>query len=190
MKKADAKRLILIEKLADYILVNGLQKASLRSLAAAVGTSDRMLLHYFDDKEELLTAILILITKRLVELLDNARSEQMSFQTIVPYIAEMIKNPEISPYTRLWLELVTFASGGEEYYRSVARKITDIFCNWIASVLVVESEEERIPMASLIFATIEGFVLLDTLEYGDRITNALNGIKMQQAHLITKITSK
>ena len=51
MVEASDKRAALIDKLADHVLADGLLHASLRPLAKAVGTSDRMLLYYFKDKD-------------------------------------------------------------------------------------------------------------------------------------------
>jgi len=44
--------------MADYVLSEGLGLQRSDPWAAAVGTSDRMLLYYFADKDELLTATL------------------------------------------------------------------------------------------------------------------------------------
>jgi AcrR family transcriptional regulator len=165
-----------VEKLADYLLAHGLQRVSLRQLAAAAGTSDRMLLHYFANKEELLTAVLVLVAERLVALLESARSEPMPFRVLIPNLAGMIRDPHVRPYLRLWLELVAFAAGGEEPYRRIATQICDAFLSWIAAALQVEREEERMPMASLAFATIEGLVLMDALDNDTLITNALDAL--------------
>ena len=43
----------LLPLLAAYVLENGLADVSLRPLAKAAGTSDRMLLYHFGSKEEL-----------------------------------------------------------------------------------------------------------------------------------------
>ena len=48
------RREAAIERMADHVLSEGLAAGTLRPLAAAAGTSDRMLLYYFADKDELL----------------------------------------------------------------------------------------------------------------------------------------
>ena len=48
----------LLPLLAAYVLENGLADVSLRPLAKAAGTSDRMLLYHFGSKEELVAALL------------------------------------------------------------------------------------------------------------------------------------
>jgi AcrR family transcriptional regulator len=178
MKKTEAKRQQVIDTVADHLLAYGMKGSSLRQLAAAAGMSDRMLLHYFVDKQELLTAALTLVTVRLVAMLERARSEQMPFQSLLPQLAGMMQDPNIRPYMRLWMELVALVAQ-EEVYRAIARQICDTFFSWIASALKVEREEDRAPMAALALATIEGFILLDALGDGSKITSALEGIAIR-----------
>ena len=54
MKKGELRKKIITEKMADHILSNGLQSSSLRQISAAAETSDRMLLYYFTNKEDML----------------------------------------------------------------------------------------------------------------------------------------
>jgi AcrR family transcriptional regulator len=54
----EAHRAALLERVVDYVLEHGLADLSLRPLAAAVGSSPRILLYYFASKEALVTEIL------------------------------------------------------------------------------------------------------------------------------------
>jgi hypothetical protein len=126
-----------------------------------------------------MTAALNLVAARMISILASAQSEQMPFKTLLPYLAGMIKDPGIRPYLRLWLELAALSAAEDESYRMVARQICDSFYDWILSVLKVEKEEDRAPMAALAFATIEGFVLLDALDYGSKVTSALKVIALR-----------
>jgi len=92
MNKTDEKRQIIIEMAADHLLERGMQEATLRKLAKSVGVSDRMLMHYFSNKEELLQAILTVITARLVHLLESAKTEQMPFEIFPPTFLVIIIN--------------------------------------------------------------------------------------------------
>lgn len=179
MKKGDARRQQILERLADHVLAEGLQGASLRPLAAAAGTSDRMLLHYFVDKEALLTATLTLVTQRLIALLEHARAEPLPLQSLLPQLAATLKDERIQPYMRLWLELVTFAARGKEPFREIAQHICSTFVTWIAAALKVEREEDRKPLAALTLAIVEGLVVFDAL--GDDTTRAdtLAGMTLQ-----------
>lgn len=178
MKKGELRRQLLLERMADHVLKQGLQGASLRPLAAAAGTSDRMLLHYFADKEALLTATLTLITQRLVGLLESAQADQMPFHSLLPHLAEMMKDARIQPYMRLWFELVTAAAGEKEPFRSIARDICNILLGWIASALYVEREEQREPLATLTLAIVEGFGIFDALGDDSKRTGTLAGIAL------------
>lgn len=179
MKKTKLKRQAVIDKIADHLLENGLQQTSLRQLAKVVGMSDRMLMYYFTDKDDLVTAALNAIALRMVTLLENAGSEQLPYQALLPQLVHMIQTPTIRPYLRLWLELVSPAAGEIEPYASISQQIFHGFLNWIASTLKVEREEERQPLAALALATIEGLVLLDALNYNEQIADALKGISLQ-----------
>ena len=65
MTKPDTRRAAILERIADHILANGLSASSLRPLAKAAGTSDRMLLYYFADKAEIITAALGVVMQPL-----------------------------------------------------------------------------------------------------------------------------
>ena len=179
MRNTEGKKNCILNKIADHLLANGLQEASLRPMAAAADTSDRMLLHYFINKEELLTATLMLITNRLLLLLNSSGTQQMPFHLLLPHLAVMIKDPQIQPFLRLWLQLTASAATGEEYCKSIAKKMGDHFFDWILAVIKVERETDRKPLAALAFATIEGLVLLDALGSDELIASALEGLTLR-----------
>jgi AcrR family transcriptional regulator len=178
MKKGDARRQQLLERMADHVLAYGLQSASLRPLAAAAGTSDRMLLHYFTDKEELLAATLTLVANRLIAVLESARGAPMPFHSLLPHLSSMMKDERLQGYLRLWLELVAFAAGEKEPFRSIARDISSTFLDWIASTLTVEREEDREPMAALTLTIVEGFMIFDALGDDSKRMLALAGVAL------------
>ena len=93
MVSARDKRSDLIEKLADHILADGLLNASLRPLAKAVGTSDRMLLYYFKDKDELIEAVLDHIAARITVILEQSRApEPLPLESLAPMLLESMKS--------------------------------------------------------------------------------------------------
>lgn len=73
MEKTEIKRQLILNEIADYLLASGMKISQLRQLAAAIGTSDRMLLHYFSDKEELMSAALNLVARQLIDMLESTR---------------------------------------------------------------------------------------------------------------------
>ncbi|WP_405638135.1 TetR/AcrR family transcriptional regulator [Streptomyces sp. NBC_00056] len=59
-----AKRRELLDQVRQYVIRNGLVDLSLRPLARALGTSDRMLLYYFGTKERMIADALALDESR------------------------------------------------------------------------------------------------------------------------------
>ncbi len=154
--------------MADHLLRVGLGGASLRPLAAAAGTSDRMLLYYFKDKDDLLAATLEHIAARLARLLDEAgvSAAPRPFRALLAEIWAVVRNPAVQSYMRLWIELAARAARGEEPHRPVAGRIADGFLAWAADRLHVEREADRAPLAALLLATVDGLVLLDAVGLG------------------------
>ncbi len=179
MEKTEERRRVIVGKIADHLLECGMKGSSLRPLAAAAGISDRMLLHYFRDKEEVMTAALHLIAVRMINLLESARSAPMPFQVLMPHLVGMRQDSHIRPYLRLWLELAALSASGEEPYRQIVRQISDHFYAWLATELQVKTEDERSKMAALAFVIIEGCVFLDAIGENPIIAKAMEEMTAQ-----------
>ena len=114
MTKDDQRRVALIEKLADHMLIHGLSGSSLRALAKAAGTSDRMLLYYFRDKDELLAATSERIAARLTIILAGRMAPTpLAEDALIAHLIAVLGEEECWPYMRLWLEMASRAAGGE-----------------------------------------------------------------------------
>ena len=160
--------------MADHLLREGLTGASLRPLAAAAGTSDRMLLYYFADKDELLTATLGHVADRLARLLDaaSAGAGRRPFGMLLNEVWAAVRSPTLRPFLQLWLELAANAGRGLEPHRTAASQIADGFLAWAADRLEVEREEDRAGEAALLLATVDGLVLLEAVGRGEAADRA------------------
>lgn len=69
-----ARRQQLLERAYEYVLAHGLTELSLRPLAAAIGSSPRVLLFLFGSKDELVRALLARARADELRLLDDVRS--------------------------------------------------------------------------------------------------------------------
>jgi len=176
MSVRDARRQAALERMADHLLREGLGGASLRPLAAAAGTSDRMLLYYFADKHELLAATLEKIAERLVHLLDEAGTGPRPFPTLLAEIWAAIRSPALQPYVRLWIELAASAARNERPHRAVAGQIADGFLAWAAGRLQVERESDRAALAAVLLATVDGLALLDAVGRGAAADSAATAL--------------
>lgn len=174
MNIRDDRRRAALDHMADHLLLEGLDGASLRPLAAAAGTSDRMLLYYFADKDEVLTATLGHVAARLARLLDTAGSgaAPRPFRVLLKELWTEFRNPSLQPYMRLWLELAASAARGQEPYRTIAGQIADGFLVWAAERLLVADEADRAPTAALLLATVDGLALLDGVGRGAQADSA------------------
>ncbi|MCX6598127.1 MAG: TetR family transcriptional regulator [Acidobacteria bacterium] len=173
MKGRDARRQALVEQMADHVLSVGLPGASLRPLAAACGTSDRMLLYYFADKNELLSATLGAVAARLTQLLDAALPGVAPYAVLLPRICRLMAAAPMKPYLQLWLELAALASRQQEPYLTIAGQLGDGFLAWTAARLEVSREADRLPTASLLLATVEGTVVLRAIGRETMVAAAL-----------------
>lgn len=163
MDKTQQKRQFLTEKTADYLLQHGLDSFTLRSLAAAANTSDRMLLHYFADKDDLLAATLALVSERLLARLRSLQPGKMDRRQLIVFLAGLINDPAILPYTNLWLELASVATRIGEPYRTVADQISVAFLEWIKSSLDGDDLQARAQEAAYLLAFVEGIVILNAI---------------------------
>lgn len=175
MSVRNDRREAAIGRMADHLLREGLAGASLRPLAAAAGTSDRMLLYYFADKDELLSATLEHVASRLARLLDAAGQGRtpLPFPTLLAEVWASVRTPDLQPYMGLWLELAASAARGQEPQRAIAGRIADGFLKWAAERLHVTREADRAPQAALLLATIDGLVLLDAVGRGEAADRAV-----------------
>lgn len=148
--------------MADHLLSEGMGAATLRPLAAAAGVSDRMLLYYFNDKSEVLTATLDRIATRMIAKLDSAVSARarQPFPVLLEQLWNVLESDDITPFMRLWLELIAGAGRGLHPHSAVAGTIVDGFHAWVAARLEPEHEAGRLSRAPLFLAALEGTYLL------------------------------
>jgi AcrR family transcriptional regulator len=165
MSIRDDRREAAIERMADHLLREGLEGATLRAFAAAVGTSDRMLLYYFIDKDELLAATLERVAFRMVGLLNAAMptSEPQTSPVLLQQVWAASREPALAPFMRLWVELAAGAACGREPYRRVAGAIADGFQIWLAGRLTAEGQRGEKGRSAALLASIEGLLLLDAV---------------------------
>jgi AcrR family transcriptional regulator len=154
----------MLVAMADHLLREGLNAASLRPLAAAAGTSDRMLLYYFADKEELLTAILVEVAQRMQPLLEAAIAPvPLSPSDLRAEIAAVVRGAELRPFMQIWLEIAAAAGRGRQPYLAVAGRIADGFLQWIESRLQGPPGPDRKAMAAYLLVLAEGATVLDAI---------------------------
>jgi AcrR family transcriptional regulator len=163
MTKRDDKRKQITEKAADYLLANGLSNFTLRTLGAAIGMSDRMLLHYFVDKDELLTCTLDLTITRLFTLLGAIDPGLMSQAELTRFLVGVLDNAAIIPFNKLWLELAALAYRDGEPYRTMAARTADTVIGWIEAHLQSDVDIKKRDAVASIMTIVEGTLFLNAI---------------------------
>jgi AcrR family transcriptional regulator len=162
--KADDRRNDLLERLADHVLAHGLGASSLRPLAKAAGLSDRMLLYYFKDKDELIQGVLACIVARLTVRLSALVSPNPEpLEELVARLLPHLLSEDFWPYMCVWLEIAALSARGDAFYRAVGGQIGEGFLAWGAAQLASPSPNQTDADAKALLIRIEGSVLLHAL---------------------------
>jgi AcrR family transcriptional regulator len=156
---------------ADYVLEHGLEGLSLRPLAAALGTSTRMLLYDFGSKEKLVDEVLAEIRRRLAERLAELQGGRGGAATLAE-VWRWVSAEERAPFMRVFFETHVHALAHPGAHAHRGRPMID---DWLR---FLESRWEPEPLdpatATLFVAVIRG-LLLDrlTAEDPERVDAAL-----------------
>jgi AcrR family transcriptional regulator len=155
----------LLAAAVGHALDAGIADLSLRQLAAAIGTSHRMLLYHFGSREGLLVAV-----TQAVE--DQQRAAVLG-SGITPQDArrtwERLSDPQLWPQERLFFELYAYALRGRPGTEGFLDGIVGSWVAPIADALVKAGADERSARADarLGVAVVRG-LLLDLLATEDR----------------------
>lgn len=159
----ETRRAEALDRIADHMLAHGLGPSSLRALGQTAGISDRMLLYYFADKDEIVLAALGTIATRLAAVLAALAPEgrRMGEADALRELAAICRSPDLRPFMRVWVELVSLAARGQQPFLAASGQIADYFIAWVAGRLDGEDATAHDVAATRMIAFIDGLVLLD-----------------------------
>lgn len=155
----------VIEALVAYVLARGLAAASLRPLAAAAGTSDRMLVYYFGDKDRLMAAVLGRIAVDMLTKLEAALPDPSPRPQgrLLADLWRAASSPGLRPSMIVFLEAATLAGRGVEPYGAICGEIVQGFMDWASARLDAPDAEQRRRQAAELLTRIDGAMLMDVL---------------------------
>jgi AcrR family transcriptional regulator len=110
------RRQELLDAIVEDCAVHGIGDRSLRDVAAAVGTSHRMLLHHFGSRNELLLAIVEEVERRQRALLHDLPKEPAD--AIAAMWADL-RRPDLRPFERLFFECYARGAQGEQPFAAM-----------------------------------------------------------------------
>ena len=142
------------------MLAEGLSNMSLRSLAAAADTSDRMLLYYFSDKNDLMFSAFECYVQRLsARLSEMLPTGRQPFDLLLSGMWNLLKAPEYEPYLRIWYDALGHASQGEDLYRSMTNRVINVWLEYFEARLDAPPGSRRDQVAALVAAAC-GLVMM------------------------------
>lgn len=167
-------RQAMLRAMAAHVLEHGLSGVSLRPLAKAAGTSSRMLIYHFGNKEALVVELLEYLANAYSDALDDAlptgRAE--SRRACLHLIAAATRAPKLAPYLSLWWQIVGEASRGNEAYRDSARGILQKLLGWVEDFMPL-GEADSAGAAKHVLTLVQGAQMLDATGCSDIADAAL-----------------
>lgn len=170
MSRPDPKQ-ALLDAVVDYVAEHGIGELSLRSVAAAVGTSHRMLLYHFGSKEGLLVEVVRAVEERTRGLFADLMQhpDLSSPGEFARQFWRRLTDPAMWPWERLFYEMYGQALQGRPGTSGMLDGIVD---SWVGQttewgIRAGLPEEVARTHARLGLAVTRG-LLLDYLATGDK----------------------
>lgn len=160
----------LLDAAIEYVAANGMSEVSLRALAAALGTSHRMLIFHFGSKEGLWVEIIRSVEQRQRELLGQILPDpSQPVGEAMRVWWKHISDPSLWPNERLFFEIYGQALQGRPHTTELLDGIVD---DWLDPITEINVSLGLVPdvaraHARLGVAVTRG-LLLDLLATRDR----------------------
>lgn len=170
-----SRKIELLDASLRYLVEHGVASASLRPMAAALGTSPRILMFHFKSKEGLLQDVFEHLNSRLQASLRTMTSTNINSSRVPPLkrFWQWATGKENFPYFRLLYEAQIVALQNPNEYGRYLKKASG---DWQAAALELMSPSLKSKaMASLCIAVFDG-LMLERMSGGDmpRLTESLD----------------
>jgi AcrR family transcriptional regulator len=168
--KGTESKLALLAAATEYVSTNGVNEISLRQLAAALGTTHRMLIYHFGSKDGLLIEVVREMERRLREALDDLDSDRgASPGDTLRRFWRRVSEPALWPGTRLFFEMYSQALQGRPGMRPMLDGIVDTWLEFCARPGIRAGLPPEVATANArICVAVTRGLLLDLLATGDR----------------------
>jgi AcrR family transcriptional regulator len=120
---------VLLDKTMAHVAAHGMSDLSLRELAAAIGTSHRMLLYHFGSREGLVAAIVDAMESQQREALEDLATGASSPREVIEAQWAQLSDPAVRPFVALFFEVLALAVHGRPGTEGFLEQLTD---PWIA----------------------------------------------------------
>ena len=152
----------LLLAMAAHVRGTGLAGASLRPMARAAGTSDRMLIYHFGSKGALMAELLDHLATEMLSAMAAAlpRPRAKTEAACAAEIVALLRTPTFRPYLRVWLDILSAAGRGEGDHVAAARRILSGQVDWIVSRLPEDTPKPRQRAAEML-VLVQGALVME-----------------------------
>ena len=150
----------LLDQVTDHVLEHGLIGLTLRPLAAAIGTSDRMLIYHFGSRDALVSAVVAHSTTRATETV-AALPDAPSVRAAVNRLWKAYQSEPLHALLTLYCQAAASGMIGEEPYLSDARASNAVWVAVLSDYLVRSGAPPRrvARIVTLVDSALYGFHL-------------------------------
>jgi len=167
----------LLDAVVEFALEHGVADVSLRQLAAAVGTSHRMLIHHFGSREDLLVEVIRVVEARQRALFATELDVERTPVDAARRQWKRLSDPAFAPQERLFFEVYGQALRGQPWALPLLDGVVDEWVEALTDGLVDSGIPARdAPAAARLGVAVSRGLLLDLLATGDRraVDKAMN----------------
>jgi len=152
----------LLAAMAAHLRATGLAEASLRPLARAAGTSDRMLIYHFGTKADLIAALLERLSQEYLGAVDAALAptKAPSEAALALDLMALLRSPTFRPYLRIWFDILSATGRDQPDHSITARHILTAQVALIAARLPDQTPNPE-ARAKALLGAVQGALVLD-----------------------------
>lgn len=175
LKKPPMSKETLLPLLAGHVLAHGLGEASLRPLAKAAGTSDRMLLYHFGTKEALITDLLGYLAQTYAAAIDGAMAAEGRAATRGQALARILKHARseaMRPFMQVWWEIVAGSARAVPGYQPAAHAMMAQLLGWLEGQMPA-GDPDPAGGARYLLTLIEGTLMLAAIGHAGTARDGL-----------------
>ena len=173
----EQRRDVLLAAATDYALSAGLVGLSLRPVAAAIGTSDRMLIYHFGTRDALVSAITTESCRRAVAAVD-ALAGAKTVRAGVKDLWAAYQSPSLAPLLTLYCQAAATGLIGREPYRSDVRAANALWSAALGQYLTRcgAGPQRARRIVTLVDSSLYGFFLDLVTDRPDELARGVNDL--------------
>lgn len=174
---ADHHRSELLERATDYVLAHGLIGLSLRPLASAIGTSDRMLIYHFGSRDALVSAIVARSNERAMAAV-AALPATRSVRSGINRLWSAYRTEPLASCLNVYCQAAATGLIGQEPYLSDARASAELWVTALQDYLVrCGAPPRRVArIVTLVDSALYGFHLDLIIDDADELARGVDDL--------------